>query len=37
MGHPWSGLVGGLAVYDRALDGAELLAMAQQSGMTPLR
>jgi len=36
MGHPWSGLVGGLAVYDRALDGAELLAMAQQTGMTPL-
>ena len=36
MGHPWSGLVGGLAVYDRALDGAELLAMARQTGMTPL-
>ena len=37
MGHPWSGLIGGLAVYDRALDGAELLALAQQTGMTPLR
>ena len=36
MGHPWSGLIGGLAVYDRALDGVELLAMAQQTGMTPL-
>jgi hypothetical protein len=36
MGHPWSGLIGGLAVYDRALDGAELLALAKQTGMTPL-
>lgn len=37
MGHPWSGLVGGLAVYDRALHEMELLTMARQTGMTPLR
>jgi hypothetical protein len=36
LGHPWSGLVGGLAVYDRALNSTELLAMARQTGMTPL-
>lgn len=29
--------VGGLAVYDRALSGAELLAMAQHTGMRPIR
>ena len=27
-GHPWTGLVGGLAVYSRALEPAELAAMA---------
>eukprot|EP01043_Picozoa_sp_COSAG02_P066511 COSAG02_NODE_10377_length_1955_cov_1.519935_1_plen_344_part_00 len=37
MGHPWSGIIGGLAVYDRALECAELRALAQQTGMTPLR
>jgi hypothetical protein len=36
IGHPWSGLVGGLAVYDRALSATELLTIAQHTGMTPL-
>jgi hypothetical protein len=35
MGHPWSGLVGGLAVFDRALGADELLALARQTGMAP--
>ena len=30
-GHPWTGLVGGLAVYSRALEPAELAAMAASS------
>ena len=37
MGHAWSGRLGGLAVYDRALEAAELHGLAQQTGMTPLR
>lgn len=37
MGHPWSGLLGGLAVYDRALGETELLALARQTGMAPLQ
>ena len=37
MGHAWSGRIGGLAVYDRALEAAELHGLAQQTGMTPLR
>ena len=36
IGHPWSGLIGGLAVYDRALSSSELLTMAQHTGMMPL-
>ena len=36
MGHPWSGLLGGLAIYDRALGAAELRAMAMDTGFAPL-
>lgn len=35
LGHPWSGLLGGLAVFDRALTDKELLAMATSTGMSP--
>ena len=33
LGHPWDGLLGGLAVYDRALEEEELQAMAANTGM----
>ena len=33
LGHPWDGLLGGLAVYDRALEAEELQAMAANTGM----
>jgi hypothetical protein len=33
LGHSWVGQMGGLAVYDRALDPEELLAMAERTGM----
>ena len=34
IGHSWVGQMGGLAVYARALDAAELLEMAERTGMT---
>jgi hypothetical protein len=36
IGHPWSGLLGGLAIYDRAMGETELLDLARQTGMEPL-
>jgi hypothetical protein len=35
IGHSWVGQLGGLAVYDRALSPAELLTMAERTGMKP--
>jgi hypothetical protein len=35
MGHPWSGLIGGLAVFNRPLTDKELHDMAASTGMNP--
>ena len=36
LGHQWTGYIGGLAVFDRALLDTELVQMALRTGMAPL-